>query len=111
MISWSWQNNSMADVPILALQDSIRSLHGCESTYLETVRVIEDFEDQRGWEGNVYVFALADHPTAKKCYAWTHFVGDTERRRFETVLHEPPVNSPQEAVRAALVQEYGDHKI
>ena len=101
----------MADVPISALQDSIRGLHGCESTYLETVRVIEDFEDQRVWEGNVYVFALADHPTAKKCYAWAHFVGDTERRRFVAVLHEPLINSPQKAVRAALVQEYRDQKI
>ncbi len=96
---------SVSDFAIAALQDAIRGLHDCESTYLETVRVVEDFEDTRVWEGNVHVFALEGHPTAEKCYAWAHFVGDTERRRFVAVLHEPPVDSPRNAVRAALVQE------
>jgi hypothetical protein len=32
-------------------------------------------------------------------------VGDYEKRRFVAVLHEPPVDSPLAAVRAAIVAD------
>ena len=95
----------MAEVPISQLKQAIRGLHGCEPSYIEKVRVEEDFEGQRVWQGDVYVFALQDHPTVAKCYAWTQPIEGSNRRRFVAVLHEPPVDSPQEAVRAALVQQ------
>ncbi len=97
----------MPEVPISQLQQAIRDLHGCDSDHLYTVHVIEDLEGLQVWEGNVYVFALLDHPTAAKCYAWSHAIEGSDKRRFVTVLHEPPVDSPQQAVRAAIVQELG----
>ncbi len=94
----------MAEVPISQLQQAVNGLHGCKSRHLETVRVVEDFEGQRVWEGDVSIFALEGHPTAAKCYAWSQPLGGSDRRRFVAVLHEPPIDSPQAAVRAAIVQ-------
>jgi hypothetical protein len=58
------------------------------------------------WDGVVQVFDLIDHPEADRCYAWSHAVDDSDRRRFVAVLHKPPVDSPQAAVRAAVAAEY-----
>lgn len=53
---------------------------------------------------------MAEKPreTAEKCYAWTQPVEGSKRRRFVAVLHEPPIDSPLNAVRAALVQQQRD---
>ncbi len=96
----------MTNVPIEALQSAIRDLHGCESTHAYSVPVKETFEGQTVWEGIVEVFALQGHPTATRCYVWSHAVDDSEKRRYVAVLHEGPVDSPEAAVRAATVQEY-----
>lgn len=47
----------------------------------------------------MHVFELTGHPTATRAYAWS-------KRRFFAVLHQPPVDSPQAAVRAAIVAEH-----
>ena len=96
----------MTDVPIEALQSVIRDLHGCDSTHAYSVPVKETFVGQTAWEGVVEVFALQGHPTATRAYAWSHAVDDSERRRYVAVLHERAVNSPEAAVRAAIVQEH-----
>ena len=57
------------------------------------------------WEGVVYVFDLADHPTATRAYAWSSPIEGSTKRRFFAVLHQPPVDSPQAAVRAATVAQ------
>jgi hypothetical protein len=96
----------MSEVSIEALKEAIRNLHGCEATWVESVPVKEQFEGQTAWEGTVQVFDLHGHPQATRCYAWSHVVGESSKRRFVAVLHQGPVNSPQTAVRAAIVQEY-----
>lgn len=48
---------------------------------------------------------IGDRPTALRAYAWSHVVNDSERRRFVAVLHDGPVDSPEAAVRAAIVKE------
>ena len=95
----------MAEVSIEALKDAIRNLHGCESTWVEAVLVLETFQDETVWEGEVRVFDLKGHPTAHRCYSWSHVIDDSEKRRFVAVLHQGPVASPVAAVRAAIVQE------
>jgi hypothetical protein len=74
---------------------------------MESVPVKEFFQGQTVWEGVVQVFNLRGHPTAKRCYAWSHATTG-EKRRFVAVLHQGPVDSPEKAVRAAIVQEYGE---
>jgi len=95
----------VSEVSTNALREVIKSLHGCDSTWIESVPVRETFEGETVWEGTVQVFDLKDHPTAKRCYVWSHTVGDSNKRRFVAVLHQGPIDSPQAAVRAAIVQE------
>jgi hypothetical protein len=88
------------------LQDAIRNLHGCESSYLETVPVTERFRGETVWSGEVEVFELVDHPKASHAYAWSHKAGKNDKKtRYITVLQIPPVTSPETAVRAAVVAE------
>lgn len=95
-------------MPIEALKQAIRDLHGCDATWVESVKVRELFEGEPVWEGHVQVFDLRGHPTANRCYAWSHEVEGSEKRRFVVVLNQPPVDSPAAAVRAAIVQEHRD---
>jgi hypothetical protein len=83
------------------LQDAIRRLHGVESEYVETVTVVEEFEGQIMWEGDVSVFKVIGHPQTDTAYAWKDYQED--KKRYVAVLKLPPVNSPQLAVRAAVV--------
>lgn len=95
----------MADY-IAELQAAILKLHGCTATYLETVPVIEEFQGETVWQGEVEVFETNDHPKAKRIYAWGHVSGDDDQgRRYVTVLELPPVTSPQTAVKAGIMQE------
>ena len=40
-----------------------------------------------------------------RAHAWSSPVEGSDKRRFFAVLHLPPVTSPAEAVRAAIVAE------
>jgi hypothetical protein len=53
----------------------------------------------------VHVFHLTGHPTALYAHAWSSPIEGSTKRRFFAVLHQPPVDSPQAAVRAAIVAE------
>jgi predicted nucleotidyltransferase len=59
------KQNNQTETSIRALQKAILDLHGCNSTWIESVQVEEVFEGQTVWEGVVQVFDLIDHPTAK----------------------------------------------
>ena len=94
---------------IAELQAAILKMHGCQSKYLESVPVLETFQGQTVWEGEVEVFELKGHPKAKRAYAWGHVTGENDQaRRYIAVLDLPPVDSPQSAVRAAIMQEIKD---
>lgn len=90
---------------IAQLSKAIYNLHGCESKFVEPVPIKEMFQCQVVWEGIVQIFDLIDHPTAKKCYAWSHAVEGSSKRSFYVVLHQGLVNSPEKAVRAAIVAD------
>lgn len=92
---------------IKALSKAIFNLHGCKSKWLESVPVKETFQGETVWEGVVEVFELIDHPTAKRCYAWSYLVDESGKRKFIAVLEKGPVDSPEKAVRAAIIK---DHK-
>jgi hypothetical protein len=91
------------------LRDVIHRLHGVKATHVESVPVKEAFEGRTVWDGVVEVFDLHGHPKAKKAYAWAHDTDDPAHpKRHVTVLHIPPVTSPELAVRATIVKEYRD---
>ena len=85
------------------LRDAIKRLHGCESQHLTTAFVAETSQDGTVWKGAVEVFALINHPTAKRCFAWARDTDDG--KRYFALLELPPVDSAQEAVRAAMAGE------
>lgn len=64
----------------------------------------EEHEGQVVWHGTVAVFTLDGHPTSTLAYAWSYELPDG-RRRFFAVLRNPPIETPRDAVRAAIVAE------
>ena len=93
------------------LQDAIRHLYHTEPIYVETVPVKEEFQGQTVWEGEVEVFDLTDYADANRVYAWAYETDDVDQpKRTVTVLHTPPVTSPQMAVRASIVRDYRERE-
>jgi len=89
---------------IQEMRDTIRRLHGVESTHDESVRVIEEFNGTTVWDGVVEVFQLHNHHQAPKIYVWANNTED-KRSRVVTVLHANYVTSPVLAVRAFVVRK------
>lgn len=94
----------MDDAGVEALREAIRHMHGCEATWVESVPVRETFDGQVVWEGEVQVFDVTGHPKAKRVYAWS-YATEGGRRRFQAVLHLPPIDGALAAVRAAVMAD------
>jgi hypothetical protein len=93
------------------LQEAIWHLYHAEPIYVETVPVHEVFQGQTVWEGDVEVFDLPESPDADRVYAWAHDTDNVdEPKRTVTVLHIPPVTSPQKAVQASIIQDYREQQ-
>lgn len=88
------------------LREAVENMHGGAAALAQSVPVRETFQGKTVWEGVVHVFDLAGHPTATRAYAWSSPIEGGTKRRFFAVLHQPPVDSPQAAVRAAIVAEH-----
>lgn len=89
------------------LKQAVERLHHCQASFLEDVMVVENFGEKTVWSGVVSVFEIRGHPQATKCYAWSSPVEGSTKRRYLAVLHIPPIDSPEKAVRASIVH---DHK-
>jgi hypothetical protein len=87
------------------LQRSIKMRHGGVASFAQSVPVKETHAGAVVWEGVVHVFDLKGHPTASRAYAWSSPIEGSDKRRFFAVLHQEPVKSPVDAVRAAIVAE------
>ena len=96
----------MIEVDTEELRTAVERMHHCHAQPAEVIPICESFQGQPVWQGIVHVFELTGHPTATRCYAWSSPVGESDKRRFFAVLHLPPITSAQDAVRAAIVQEY-----
>ncbi len=89
------------------LKRAVEHLHHCQATFLEDVAVVEMFGEEIVWGGVVSVFLIKGNPQTDKCYAWSSPIEGSTKRRYYAVLHIPPVDSPEKAVRASIVY---DHK-
>lgn len=87
------------------LKEAVESQHGGKATLFQTVPVKETFAGDTVWEGVVHVFHLEGHPKTNRAYAWSSPIEGSTKRRFFAVLHVPPITSPVDAVRAAIVAE------
>lgn len=99
-------NNKFPRQNTKQLQDTIEQLHHCTAHFIESVPVIETFENKTVWEGLVGVFDIEGHNKADKCYAWSSPIEGSTKRRFYAVLNIPPVDSPEKAVRASIVRDF-----
>ena len=84
-----------------ALQEAIKHMHGCGSTWGEAVPVHETFNGEVVWDGEFQVYDLGGHPTAKRAYAWSYATEGT-KRRYIAVLQLGPVIDAVTAVRASI---------
>ena len=91
------------------LKRAVESQHGGTATLVQSVPVQEKFAGKTVWYGTVHIFDLAGHSMATRAYAWAQDRPDGERR-FVAVLGIPPINSPVDAVRAAIVAEQRANK-
>jgi hypothetical protein len=88
-------------------QRAIREVHDCDSTYVESVPVHDEFQGKQVWEQIVHVFDLHGHPKAARAYVWAELLDEVSgRQAIKAVLRVDPVNSPLDAVRASIVHEY-----
>lgn len=88
---------------IAKLLQAIETMHSCRASHVRSVPLRESFRGEVVWEGVVEVFELTGHPKAKCCYAWSYEEG--KETQYTTVLELPPVNSPETAVRAAVMAQ------
>jgi hypothetical protein len=88
------------------LKRVVEGLHHCQASFLEDVAVVELFGEETVWGGVVSVFLINGHSKADKCYAWSSPIEGSTKRRFFAVLHIPPVDSPEKAVRASIVHDH-----
>jgi hypothetical protein len=91
---------------LVRLQAAVEKMHGCRADHSASVPVHEVFQGKTVWKGVVEQFELSGHPKAHRCFAWSHRDGaNASEERFVAVLELPPVDSPQTAVKVAVVAE------
>ena len=84
------------------LKKAVEEMHGVPAAFLEQVPVVIKLEGRIIWQGAVYTFRLSDSPLADKCYAWYSQGPEKGGRRVYSVLHKPPIDSPEKAVRSSI---------
>ena len=100
----------MSELEVDQLKQAIESHHGGTATFVNTLPVREHFTGHHVWHCTVHIFDLAGHPNAFRAYAWSLPVEGSNKRRFYAVLHTPVIDSPANAVRAAIVAQHRTSK-
>jgi hypothetical protein len=91
----------MSPGSIEALSAAVAALHGCDCSHAGTSTVHEMMEGKTVWRGQVETFALRGHRSADEAFAWA-WRDDAGETHYVAVLAVPPVNSPRDAVQAAI---------
>jgi hypothetical protein len=92
----------MSEVETDQLKHAVENMHGGTAIFVQSVPIDENFGGLPVWQGAVHIFALAGNPKATRAYAWSSPIEGSTKRRFFAVLHAKQINSPVEAVRAAI---------
>ena len=88
---------------IQRIQKAIEQKEKCRATHVHSTPVIEKHEGETVWGGVVETFDLDGHTTAKRAYAWERHKDERGDAEYTVVLGLPPVNSPNDAVKAAIM--------
>jgi hypothetical protein len=93
------------------IKKAVERLHNCKASFVEQIAVVEKFGDKTVWSGVVSIFKITGNPQSNTCYAWASQVEGSAKYRYYAVLHVPPVDSPEKAVRASIAQDFKTGKI
>ena len=83
------------------LQRAVRAIVGSPCVHNGTFFVHEITGGKTVWQGAVEIFTLTGHPTATKAFAWAYRDAEGQLQTM-AVLNAPPIESPREAVQAAI---------
>jgi len=87
------------------LRNCVERQHGGTATHPNGA-CKRTFNGQPVWKGVVHVFDLEGHPKSTRAYAWSSPIEGSTKRRFFAVLQMGAIQSPLDAVRAAIVAEH-----
>ena len=90
---------SMTDIKSLCL--AVAHIHRCDTDWLGSEPVHLRLQGRTLWQGDVEVLRLHDHPRATRCYAW-RVLDQAGTPTIHAVLHLPPVDCAEAAVRSVL---------
>ena len=91
---------------IVELQELNQKMLGVPSMHIDNVRVTEVLEDNTVWDEMIEVIELHGHPRAPIVYAWAQNMKKPGmRKKYFAVLHLNLVDSPEAAVRPAIVPQ------
>ena len=91
---------SYADT-IQKLRREVKAMHGCDCRFESAAHVHEMLNGKTVWKGMVTTFKVDEHPRATKAFAWAYRDAQGEVQ-YIAVLSLPPLQSPREAVQAAI---------
>ena len=89
------------------LRELIEREYGTTAKHVETVAVLETFNGETIWDGEVEVFDVPEFSDADQVFAWD-FDDDSGQQQV-TVAQIPPATTPENAVKAYIVSQYGKH--
>ena len=98
----SFKGQAMSRIKPSEVRRTVEDQHGCKAGLVETVFVRTIVPGERAWEGEVHVFDLAGHPKANQAFAWPSPRERGNKWRVISVLRQPSITSPYEAVEATL---------
>ena len=84
----------------------VKSLHGTDAKFIKSEPVEESFDEQIVWQGFVHTFELIGHAKTDACFAWSSPVEGSDNRKFYAVLKIPPIETAQDAVKAAIISDF-----
>lgn len=92
--------------PIERLKEIIEQEYATTAKHVETVAVHETFNGETIWDGEVEVFEVPEFANADRVFAWAFESEDGEQQ--VTVAQIPPATTPENAVKAYIVSQYGN---
>ena len=90
------------------LKAEIEREHGGTATFIGVEPVTAMWHGLIAWQGVVQIYALTGDSQFKTVYAWlAHADGSGNRRRVYTALRAGEVDTPWDAVNAAIAASHG----
>jgi len=83
------------------LAEAIARMHDCAVSHKGTARVVEKVGDEIAFDGNVEVFDIEGDPEASQAFGWG-WRDNSGEIQYIGILNVPPIESPREAVQAAI---------